>query len=200
MRATCAGSIERFFEPMHTTARAERVSHLNVQGYIARAATVPEGWPSGLRRTLGKRVYGKPYRGFESHSLRQKRPSPSFAAVRCNSKSVCILATTVIFLPLDTFAVLRHNPRTVCILTCCSQRSRKSGAVMARTQGGQGKRARHVRRWWRALPARHPRPRQELGVPLHAERPGSVDGHGAAAHCEPVGSAQARQRASFATP
>ena len=31
----------------------------------------PEGWPSGLRRTLGKRVYGKPYRGFESHSLRQ---------------------------------------------------------------------------------------------------------------------------------
>src|SRR3954470_23200719 len=30
-----------------------------------------ERWPSGLRRTLGKRVYGKPYRGFESHSLRQ---------------------------------------------------------------------------------------------------------------------------------
>src|SRR5262249_29811291 len=66
---------------MHTTARAERVSHLSVQGYIARAATVPEGWPSGLRRTLGKRVYGKPYRGFESHSLRQlnvrHRPSTS---------------------------------------------------------------------------------------------------------------------------
>src|SRR5262249_25241057 len=60
----------RFFEPMHTTVRAERVSHLSVQGYIARATTVPEGWPSGLRRTLGKRVYGKPYRGFESHSLR----------------------------------------------------------------------------------------------------------------------------------
>jgi hypothetical protein len=40
-----------------------------------------EGWPSGLRRTLGKRVYGKPYRGFESHSLRQPtvrhRPSTS---------------------------------------------------------------------------------------------------------------------------
>src|SRR5262249_10172904 len=31
-----------------------------------------ERWPSGLRRTLGKRVYGKPYRGFESHSLRQR--------------------------------------------------------------------------------------------------------------------------------
>src|ERR1700727_464882 len=30
----------------------------------------PERWPSGLRRTLGKRVCGKPSRGFESHSLR----------------------------------------------------------------------------------------------------------------------------------
>src|SRR5262249_62218174 len=39
------------------------------QGYID--WRVKEGWPSGLRRTLGKRVYGKPYRGFESHSLRQ---------------------------------------------------------------------------------------------------------------------------------
>ena len=29
-----------------------------------------ERWPSGLRRTLGKRVYGQPYRGFESLSLR----------------------------------------------------------------------------------------------------------------------------------
>src|SRR5262245_41270374 len=56
-----------------TNASAERVSHPSAQGYIARVATVPEGWPSGLRRTLGKRVYGKPYRGFESHSLRQMR-------------------------------------------------------------------------------------------------------------------------------
>ena len=30
-----------------------------------------ERWPSGLRRTLGKRVYFNEYRGFESHSLRQ---------------------------------------------------------------------------------------------------------------------------------
>lgn len=29
-----------------------------------------ERWPSGLRRPLGKRVYGEPYRGFESPSLR----------------------------------------------------------------------------------------------------------------------------------
>ena len=33
--------------------------------------TVPERWPSGLRRTLGKRVYVQAYRGFESHSLRR---------------------------------------------------------------------------------------------------------------------------------
>ena len=32
---------------------------------------LPEGWPSGLRRTLGKRVCVHAYRGFESHSLRQ---------------------------------------------------------------------------------------------------------------------------------
>ena len=34
------------------------------------SALPPEGWPSGLRRTLGKRVYVNGYRGFESHSLR----------------------------------------------------------------------------------------------------------------------------------
>ena len=33
--------------------------------------TGTERWPSGLRRSLGKRVYGKPYRGFESLPLRQ---------------------------------------------------------------------------------------------------------------------------------
>ena len=31
-----------------------------------------EGWPSGRRRTPGKCVYGKPYRGFESRPLRQE--------------------------------------------------------------------------------------------------------------------------------
>src|SRR6185312_4415999 len=30
-----------------------------------------EGWPSGLRRTPGKCVCGKPYRGFESRPFRQ---------------------------------------------------------------------------------------------------------------------------------
>jgi hypothetical protein len=59
------------FAPMRATANAERVSHPSVQRYIA-CRNTSEGWPSGLRRTLGKRVYGKPYRGFESHSLRQR--------------------------------------------------------------------------------------------------------------------------------
>lgn len=35
-----------------------------------------ERWPSGLRRTLGKRVYGKLYRGFESLPLRQAGLQP----------------------------------------------------------------------------------------------------------------------------
>src|ERR1700680_999594 len=39
----------------------------------------PERWPSGLRRTLGKRVGGKPYRGFESHSLRHSYRPPDFS-------------------------------------------------------------------------------------------------------------------------
>jgi hypothetical protein len=46
--------------------------HPGPRRYIARFREKPEGWPSGLRRTLGKRVYGKPYRGFESHSLRHE--------------------------------------------------------------------------------------------------------------------------------
>src|SRR5262249_50525255 len=105
MRATCAGSIERFFEPMHTTARAERVSHLNVQGYIACAATVPEGWPSGLRRTLGKRVYGKPYRGFESHSLRH-------LDVRRRSLTFTNLQNRPIYRPLLALQVHSRSPQS----------------------------------------------------------------------------------------
>src|ERR1700722_7333377 len=42
----------------------------------------PERWPSGLRRTLGKRVCGKLYRGFESHSLRQIAEDPAVVESR----------------------------------------------------------------------------------------------------------------------
>ena len=64
----------------------------------------PERWPSGLRRTLGKRVCGKPYRGFESHSLRHislkllaffknfdtnPRRSPETAAAFCGRVRDC---------------------------------------------------------------------------------------------------------------
>ena len=52
-----------------------------------------ERWPSGLRRTLGKRVCGKPYRGFESHSLRQPNsptdsPGDLIALKSCNIANV----------------------------------------------------------------------------------------------------------------
>ena len=40
-------------------------------GRFKMTAALTERWPSGLRRTLGKRVYFNEYRGFESHSLRQ---------------------------------------------------------------------------------------------------------------------------------
>jgi hypothetical protein len=64
--------------PAAAGAADARVCRLTARGYIGwRNRT--EGWPSGLRRTLGKRVYGKPYRGFESHSLRQCPPSHLFS-------------------------------------------------------------------------------------------------------------------------
>ena len=43
----------------------------NIGIKLAKTIHVMERWPSGLRRTLGKRVYPHRYRGFESHSLRQ---------------------------------------------------------------------------------------------------------------------------------
>src|SRR5262249_47926076 len=45
-----------------------------------------ERWPSGLRRTLGKRVYGKPYRGFESHLLRQFLKVSRFYGLRVEGR------------------------------------------------------------------------------------------------------------------
>ena len=35
-----------------------------------------DGWPSGLRRTPGKCVYVKAYRGFESHPVRESPSIP----------------------------------------------------------------------------------------------------------------------------
>src|SRR5262249_62182207 len=58
----------------------------------------PEGWPSGLRRTLGKRVYGKPYRGFESHSLRHRTRAEDRCRLKTKSFDLnfigaCIMST-----------------------------------------------------------------------------------------------------------
>ena len=72
-RARCVGSTEVKVVCVecagHTGTRSEFVTR--ARRAILTVLLLLEGWPSGLRRTLGKRVYGKPYRGFESHSLRQ---------------------------------------------------------------------------------------------------------------------------------
>ncbi len=43
--------------------------HRTTETFLLKFA-LPERWPSGRRRTPGKCVYGKTYRGFESLSLR----------------------------------------------------------------------------------------------------------------------------------
>lgn len=71
----------------------------------------PERWPSGLRRTLGKRVCGKPYRGFESHSLRQslfRTCSP------CQSKYQ-LAADLPSFLALNRTQPIRFAPKACSI-------------------------------------------------------------------------------------
>ena len=71
IRALLRGEIENVklkIEKGHvfTCAFVFQFSIFNFQ-FVTRSQ---ERWPSGLRRTLGKRVYCKRYRGFESHSLR----------------------------------------------------------------------------------------------------------------------------------
>src|SRR5216684_3413302 len=84
--------------------------HPNRGDYIARAAASQEGWPSGLRRSLGKRVYGKPYRGFESHPLRQYHSSPSSAILRCGTKNHEVMGVSVTDTCSPTFAAIRPQP------------------------------------------------------------------------------------------
>src|SRR5262249_18153612 len=83
-----------------------RESRKCARGFLARATRVilpraTEGWPSGLRRTLGKRVCGKPYRGFESHSLRH-------LDVRLRSLTFRNLAKYPLF--LASFGFTRSQP------------------------------------------------------------------------------------------
>src|SRR5580700_10799903 len=63
--------------------------HPRLRRYSSPASAKPEGWPSGLRRSLGKRVYGKPYRGFESHSLRQSLLSNHSPKPQLSGKACC---------------------------------------------------------------------------------------------------------------
>jgi hypothetical protein len=73
----------------------------------------PERWPSGLRRTLGKRVCGKPYRGFESHSLRH-----AFACqASCNGKwfaELVLSRTATVFATRVISSYGRHAPQQAC--------------------------------------------------------------------------------------
>ena len=66
----------------------------------------PERWPSGLRRTLGKRVCGKPYRGFESHSLRHYTVLLHIrlfeSTAKTTSSAIKGVAASAAMLPLDT--------------------------------------------------------------------------------------------------
>ena len=62
-------------KPMQKFSNAEISQKGFLKPYISKAnsvilSTMLEGWPSGLRRTPGKRVGGQPPRGFESLSLR----------------------------------------------------------------------------------------------------------------------------------
>ncbi len=59
------------------------LGHVPVVAIVTRGHEGPaaERWPSGLRRTPGTRVYGKPYRGFESLSLRHFRRFSSYNAI-----------------------------------------------------------------------------------------------------------------------
>ena len=78
-------------------------------GRLLLRATATEGWPSGLRRTLGKRVCVKAYRGFESHSLRHD------IRIRANIRAALGVGETVI-VELD--------------FTSGSRRARAVGAVV----------------------------------------------------------------------
>src|ERR1035437_2309208 len=55
---------------MHLLSVQQDAIQLARCGTVKKRRHSAERWPSGLRRTLGKRVYFNEYRGFESHSLR----------------------------------------------------------------------------------------------------------------------------------
>ncbi len=60
---------------------------------LQHAALFLDGWLSGLRRTPGKCVYVKAYRGFESHPIRKRSLSPlhltSAAGYRASLQGIC---------------------------------------------------------------------------------------------------------------
>lgn len=85
-----------------------------------------EGWPSGLRRTPGKRVGVKAPRGFESPSLRQTPPCPtssgSQASTRIRPRASAYISTN------DKFAL----PAVLATLACRECAGARARARVAR--------------------------------------------------------------------
>src|SRR6516225_10153841 len=98
----------------------------------------PERWPSGLRRTLGKRVCGKPYRGFESHSLRH-------ASVRHRSRSFSK------FLKLSVIRVLFAQRRLPLFASIPTSNVGRNGGTHGANNAPSFQRQGQERQDWHAL-------------------------------------------------
>src|SRR5579859_6224509 len=98
----------------------------------------PERWPSGLRRTLGKRVCGKLYRGFESHSLRQKLFPANFIQSPFLTRTPAIPATCAGFgVPFNFTSSRQISRQSVCRSVC--SRGADYGARVRKTDGQEGR-------------------------------------------------------------
>ena len=76
----------------------------------------PEGWPSGRRRTPGKCVCGKPYRGFESRPLRQPPVPPCVSKTHSPPQipgfpAISLLHISLTFLSVSPSVSPRRRPK-----------------------------------------------------------------------------------------
>ncbi len=96
---------------------------------IAGIATLDplEGWPSGRRRTLGVRVCGKPYRGFESLSLRHLRERRPDWAELLSVTNPAPMATIFGATGLVGRAVVRHFARSGWRVRAGTRRPERAG-------------------------------------------------------------------------
>src|SRR6516225_8041023 len=125
----------------------------------------PERWPSGLRRTLGKRVCGKPYRGFESHSLRQYIVLHCSWSFELHNKISDLRQRTVLRSSWMFFLI---GSLTVDLARGFGGRFswRNNGWKAQTTRGRAPNQARQIRRWRWALLDRHRTNIEELVVQI----------------------------------